>query len=1299
MEVSMIDFVKIVAEQLFSNNRGADVHIYPMFQYGATEDVVCKGGEMKAFWYDNKWRNSIQELVHIIDNEMSAKAKEETDKRPEIRVKISYLNNDMTNSYKRMLEYFTKQEQKVDIIFDQKVLFADEEPKREDYSTYKLPYKPEEGDTPSFDKMFERLYDESEIEKALYFMGALLTNNMKRIQKFLFFYGSRGTGKGTMMDLWKTIFGEYWSPVDLNRLTGGGDFNTGGIREKPLLIDEDADISKMRNDQDFLKLTAHETVMVNEKYRTPYPLIHDGLVITASNQGYKSRNVDAGINRRAIVIRPSNEKWDTRTYFELKEKMKFETPMIANKAIKVFESLGSTYFEDYEDVEMQKESDHVFNFVRETYLEGQLTDPISLKKASELYKLYLEDIGWDTTGYKLKIKSELKRYYGAFSEDKVTVGNQRLRNVFLGFKLDTAFPEGFHNPVERTSEDELLEKMGIKKQESYFDQVARTYPAQEATADGLPRVKWDDNRTTLSDVDTSKLHYVRIPMNHIVIDFDKKNAEGEKDLQYNLEAARKFPDTYTELSKSGKGVHLHYIYDGDVGKLASLYEEDVEIKVFTGKSSLRRKLSLCNDSEIATITTGLPEKKEGQKVYQDVELIVWNEKRMRKAVSGNLDKRYHNDTSSSVNFIAHIFKEAEEQGIKYDLTDMRQDILSFAAQSSNQAPRCIKIVKGIKFNTMDNDQTSQELQSNSQFLKPEELYFYDIEVFSNLLVVVWKKYGEDKMHRMINPSPEDIEELVKKPLVGFNNRRYDNHILYARFLGGSLMDLYRQSQRIINKEGQAGFYSGAYELSYADIYEYSSDKKSLKKWEVELDIYHDEFELPWDKPVPENMWERVADYCENDVAATEAVFKATLSDYNARLILATLSGLSVNATTRQHAEAFLFGSEKRPQDKFEYTDLSEMFPGYKYEYGKSEYRGEDPSEGGYVYSEPGVYSNVGLFDVASMHPTSLIAMNYFGPYTERFAELKQTRIDIKHRDYDKAREAFNGSLKPYLEDEGTASSLAQAMKIIINIVYGLTSAKWDNKFRHPKNNDNIVAKRGALFMIDLKHAVQEKGYTVVHVKTDSIKVADADDEIRDFIFEFGKKYDYDFEHEATYDKLALVNRAVYIAKKDKEDGTTEWEAVGAQFAEPYVFKTLFTKELLRPRDYILTKQATKPIYLGDSFVGKIANVYASKTGSPAYRYDAAKDELDAGGVSMGPIEKEVDGKRVQLKDGKSYLSGTKGYLWKLGTDIDETSMSDVDMQYYTDLASDAVNNIAKVGDVREIIEDETVDMFLTISED
>ena len=249
-------------------------------------------------------------------------------------------------------------------------------------------------------------------------------------------------------------------------------------------------------------------------------------------------------------------------------------------------------------------------------------------------------------------------------------------------------------------------------------------------------------------------------------------------------------------------------------------------------------------------------------------------------------------------------------------------------------------------------------------------------------------HGAQHKTTWYNPTPDQIEELVKKPLVGFNNRRYDNHILYARLLGEDNLSLYRQSQRIINdKDARSGMYSGAYELSYADIYDYASKKQSLKKWEVDLKIKHDEMELPWDQPVPEHLWPRVGEYCGNDVDATEAVFEETYQDYVARKILSELSGLSMNAKTNDHSAAFLFGKERRPQDKFIYTDLSEMFPGYKFEYGKSEYRGEDPGEGGYVYSEPGVYIDVALLDVVSMHPNSLIAMNYFGPYTPRFKEL------------------------------------------------------------------------------------------------------------------------------------------------------------------------------------------------------------------------------------------------------------------------------------------------------------------------
>ena len=131
---------------------------------------------------------------------------------------------------------------------------------------------------------------------------------------------------------------------------------------------------------------------------------------------------------------------------------------------------------------------------------------------------------------------------------------------------------------------------------------------------------------------------------------------------------------------------------------------------------------------------------------------------------------------------------------------------------------------------------------------------------------------------------------------------------------------------------------------------------------------------------------------------------------------------------------------------------------------------------------------------------------------------------IKHKDFDKARTMLNGALAKYLTDEGQADALAGALKDAINSVYGLTSAKFENAFHDPRNIDNIVAKRGALFMINLKHEVQKRGYKVAHIKTDSIKIPDATPEIIQFVMEYGQMYGYTFEHEATYQSASDVYR-------------------------------------------------------------------------------------------------------------------------------------------------------------------------------
>ena len=245
------------------------------------------------------------------------------------------------------------------------------------------------------------------------------------------------------------------------------------------------------------------------------------------------------------------------------------------------------------------------------------------------------------------------------------------------------------------------------------------------------------------------------------------------------------------------------------------------------------------------------------------------------------------------------------------------------------------------------------------------------------------------------------------------------------------MELYELSKKIISKQGsvQHGFRE-AYSLAYSDVFDFCSEKKSLKKWEIELGLKHDELEFDFNEPLPEEHWPRATEYCGYDVDATEAVFEARQADWLARKILADLAGGAVNMTTNQLTTKIVFGDDKKPE--LEYTNLEETFPGYQYAQGsdgkwRNMYRGIDVGMGGYVYAEPGMYFNVPVLDVQSMHPTSIIVMNYFGRYTKNYSDLKDARIAIKLGHFDEARHMLDGKLAPYLDDESKADDLAYAL--------------------------------------------------------------------------------------------------------------------------------------------------------------------------------------------------------------------------------------------------------------------------------
>lgn len=262
-----------------------------------------------------------------------------------------------------------------------------------------------------------------------------------------------------------------------------------------------------------------------------------------------------------------------------------------------------------------------------------------------------------------------------------------------------------------------------------------------------------------------------------------------------------------------------------------------------------------------------------------------SEKGLRTMIKRNLNKEIHPATKPSIDFIYKILEDAYASDLSYDVTDMRNAVLAFAASSTNQAEYCIKLVNKMQFKSAE---PSAHVASED-----DRLVFYDVEVFPNLFLVNWKFQGKDKpVVRMINPTPAEIEDLLRFRLVGFNNRRYDNHMLYARLIGYDNAQLYKLSQKIVTApkgEGNKYLFGEAFNLSYTDVYDFAATKQSLKKWEIELGIHHQELGLPWDQPVPEEKWLEVAEYCDNDVIAAEAVFDHLKGDWTARQILANLA--------------------------------------------------------------------------------------------------------------------------------------------------------------------------------------------------------------------------------------------------------------------------------------------------------------------------------------------------------------------------------------------------------------------------
>ena len=1308
----MLDFLAIAQTE---TKQG--IEIFPKFRlYPKSKMLMIRGGDFYAVWMEDEglWSTNEDDASNLIDKELDEYANE-LRQRVDVPVSVKHMWDSTSGSIDKWHKFCQKQSRDSFHPLDETLIFSNASPRKEDYASKRLSYALKEGAIESYEKIMSTLYIPEERHKLEWAIGSIVTGDSKKIQKFIVLYGAAGTGKSTVLNIIQMLFDGYYAVFDAKALGSSSDvFALEAFKDNPLVaIQHDGDLSRIEDNTRLNSLVSHEYMRVNEKYKATYSNRFLAFLFMGTNKPVKITDGRSGLLRRLIDVHPSGNKLPAKEYKTCMKRIEFELGGIAWHCREVYLN-DPAYYDDYIPTDMMGASNDFYNFVIDSYHIFKRDDGTTLKQAWSMYKTYCDDAKVLYPYSMRNFKEELKTYFREFHDRFDLDENEKVRSYYQGFKTDIF--DSPKNPVEKTEETSWID---LKEQPSLFDALFSDSPAQYATDSGIPGSKWERVTSKLKDLDTSKTHYVKLPVNLVTVDFDLKNSNGEKDYELNKKAASKFKPTYAELSQGGHGIHLEYIYDGDPGELDQEYAPGIEIKINKGNSALRRRLSKCNDIPIATISSGLPLRERKKKKLVN-ETSIKSEKQIRNLIKRNLEKEIHPSTKCSVDFIKKILDDAYESDLSYDVSDMHNAVFAFAAKSTNQSDICIKTVSKMKFKS---DEPSEAVNNDE---KP--IVFFDCEVFPNLFLVNWKLAGKGKpVVRMINPKPKDIEDILDFRLVGFNCRRYDNHMLYACLMGYSNEQLYKLSQKIINAkkgENRDYFFGEAYNISYTDIYDFASagNKKSLKKLEIEMGFHHKELGLPWDQPVPESKWEEVAEYCDNDVLATEAAFYYLKADWTARQILADLAGMSVNDTTNSLTTRIIFGKNRHPQDQFCYRNLADpvleldsdvesflkeacpkmmaqthgdahsllpYFPGYKYENGKSTYRGIEVGEGGLVLAEHGMYGNVALLDISSMHPHSTIAECLFGPvFTRAYREIVEGRVDIKHEAWDVVNDILDGALTPYIkkvkDGEMSSADLANALKTAINSVYGLTSASFENPFRDKRNKDNIVAKRGALFMVDLKFAVEARGYKVAHIKTDSIKIPDATPEIIQFVMDFGEKYGYTFEHEATYDRMCLVNNAVYIAKykdaescekmygyvpgKNKKKGGL-WTATGKQFAVPYVFKKLFSHEEVTSDDmreifsvksalYLDMNESLPDVSREESELDKIETRYKKGLISDTLFEPESKrltDEIDKGHDyhfvgrvgEFCPVKPGVGGGLLMREqNGKYYAAtGTTGYRW------------------------------------------------------
>lgn len=367
----------------------------------------------------------------------------------------------------------------------------------------------------------------------------------------------------------------------------------------------------------------------------------------------------------------------------------------------------------------------------------------------------------------------------------------------------------------------------------------------------------------------------------------------------------------------------------------------------------------------------------------------------------------------------------------------------------------------------------------------ENYLFYDIEVFSHDVFVIFKNVDK-KIIRVFRNNFAGLSEFIKnKILVGYNNYYYDDKIMVYMLDQKPVSRIKELNDQLIAGEDISFLKRPKFES--LDCYQQLDKQTSLKKIEGNMGREILESSVPFtiDRPLTKKEFRNVFKYCSYDVDTTIDIFKMREASYfQPKKYLIDMLGKPAAMrwnTTTISANLLLksplpkWSNIRVPEEMMDlvpqevYDLWMEMAHSFKEETLKKtinieEFNCDIQFGFGGLHGAHKTIKRTGkvkLLDVKSMYPAIILLLKCLGHASDKYKEILIKRLAAK----------------------GIDDVLAEALKLILNSVYGNLNNQYSMLFNFKAAMSVCLYGQIALFEL-CKYLSQF--CTIININTDGV---------------------------------------------------------------------------------------------------------------------------------------------------------------------------------------------------------------------